>query len=153
DLDKSSVQSWAPLKLTSIFPGEAVLQALRSDSIVQKALGADSHAKTLESVIDELQDATTKVKDCEFTFPPEMLENFALFDVKGDSALVRISLPPEAEVCRGQIAQLGLTLGPPLRGKEWFSSAGQRRDGFLMADESRLPKPAQTTFSFPRKQH
>lgn len=150
DLDKSSVTSWAPLKLTSIFPAEGVFQALSHDAVVRKALSG-APVKTLSELMNELGDASVKVKDCDFIFPPDLLQNFAIFDVKGDSTLVRLSLPPEAQACRGQIAELGLTLGAPLRNKEWFAAAAQRRDGFLMTEANRLPKPALTTLSFGKK--
>jgi hypothetical protein len=141
DLDKSSPGKWVAAPLTAIFPEQSIFAALSHDAVVAKALGSEKKPDSLAALIDVLQDATTKVKDCEFEFPPKLLTQFAIYNVKAGTAEIRLSLPPAAEVCRGQMTQLGLSLAIPERQRAVFSRAA------LLMSEARKMQ-GQTSFEF-----
>ena len=142
-------------KLTAIFPDSQVLTALLDDRIVKNALGnttqksVQSNPKSLEELLDALDGKTVKLKDCSYgIYKDTFLSNFALYDFKDEHAAVRISLSHAAEVCRGQMTQLGLSLPAPESLRTSLSDAKQHQSGLLMIDAPHDGDTQVTSFKF-----
>jgi hypothetical protein len=141
----------SPASLTSIFPQRAVFTALMADSIVTKALGADTKPESLAGLLQTLQDETAKVKDCEYEFPSDLLSSFAVYDSRDGSVSVRLGLPSAVQVCRGEMIQLGLALPAPEALRASFVEAKERRSGLLMVDSPWKGRSTVTSFKFSQK--
>lgn len=150
DLSRSSTAP-AAASLTAVFPERDVLAALLADTVVRKALESEKKPASLAALVDTLQDEIVKQGDCEYTFPKDLLESFAFYDSVGDKALVRLSLPYAAEICRGQMIQLGLTLQSPESAKAWLADAKSGHGGLLMVDSKKISPSATTSVHFARK--
>jgi hypothetical protein len=150
DLSRTAANRPAPASLTSLFPESAIFKALMADSIVSKALGAAAQPKSLAELLKALKDDTAEVKDCAYEFSSDPISSFAIYDSKGASALVRIGLPSAAQVCRGQMIQLGLELPAPVTLRPSLLKAKQKRNGLLMANSPRGESNT-TSFQFSQK--
>lgn len=150
DLQHFSHGSPSQADLAAVIPMPDVFAALISDPAVSKVLGSPA-PKDLPALLDALQDDTVRVKDCDYRFPDDLLSNFAFYDSRDGNASVRLSLPPAAEVCRGQMTQLGLSV--PVSGslRASLAAAKEGREGLLMVDAARLANAIVTTLKFSRK--
>lgn len=137
DLRRSSPSEWKAISITEIFPEKTVVAALQKDTVVQRALGSAPAAESLPALLDQLKDHPVTVKDCQYSFPDDLAQRFAFYEVGASTASVRLSLPPVAEVCRGQITQLGLVLPLPEKGTALSPKAAVR-----------VPRSRVTSFQF-----
>lgn len=137
----------AAVRLSDIFPDHAIVVALEADPAVARSLGDAPKPNSLEQLSKKLEDLTVKEKDCEFAFPRDLLSSFALYDVDGGNALVRLGLPAAAQVCRGEMIQLGLSLSIPEQRLAAFHRA--KSDGMLMKVSRR--RASLTSIKFPDK--
>jgi hypothetical protein len=147
-LDRSKVDSPQAASLRDLFPPEEILKSLASDAVVRKILGSGPAPTSLDDLVENLTDQTVKVKDCDYRFPPDLLSDFAVYDVKEGAVLVRLGLPAAAEVCRGQLTQLGLSLAPPGTSHTLLLAATKPGQGLLMAETQELPQSKITSFTF-----
>ncbi|HXP85872.1 MAG TPA: hypothetical protein VN841_14205 [Bryobacteraceae bacterium] len=149
DLRQSKPDQAAPLALTSVFPAGDIFAALAADKVVAAALKDDARKpRSLDELIKALKFQPVPVGDCSFFFGDDLLSSFALYDVQRERAAVRISLSHQAEVCRGQMTQLGILLPIPEAINAGLEAAKGRRAGFLMADDAKVASGARTVFSF-----
>ena len=151
DLERSSQRSPSPASLTSIFPERNVLAALLGDPMVAGALGALPKPESLAALLQTLEEETVKVKDCEYEFPDDLLSSFAFGDAEDGNVSVQLGLPSAAQVCRGEMIQLGLTLPTPQAIQAWLRDAKERRRGLLLVDSPRDGRSAVTLFHFSQK--
>ena len=63
-------------------------------------------------------------------------------------AAVRLSLSNEAELCRGQMIQVGILLTVPEALRSNLEAAKTSRGGLLMANSAKISKGAKTLFEF-----
>jgi len=153
DLRETRGDSPKPLRLTDLFPENAILAALSADKIVAAALkqtnarAPDSLAKLVEAVKYQ----PVEIGECEYNFSANFLNEFALYDFKADRAAVRISLSHAVEVCRGQMVQVGIELPAPPELKSLLEAAKARSSGFLMVDAVKVAGKKQTAFEFSTK--
>lgn len=149
DLENTRADSPAPVALTDLFTDRDVFTALVSDPLVQSVLrGAETPPTALADLLEALEDRAVLVGDCEYLFSRDLLRNFAFYDLRAGQVAIRISLPHATEVCRGQMAQLGLLLPIPGPLKGALEAARRRTDGVLMGDTAALFKNAQTIVMF-----
>lgn len=155
DLSKSSPGHASPAKLTDIFPEQDILGALRNDKLVAEALkvGEGPAPASLAELVGALQFKSVQVKECSYYFGPDLLSNFAFYSVEGNNVAVRISLSQAAEVCRGQMTQLGILLPIPESMKAAIAAAVAAKSGLVMQHAAREFEGQQTTFTFATKSY
>ncbi len=105
---------------------------------------------SLPDLLKALEFKSVQVGECGYFFDDDLLNNFAFYSVQDDKVAVRISLSHAAEVCRGQITQIGLLLTIPESLKAQLHQAQNRKAGFLMKDAAKLTHDAITTYKFSR---
>ena len=138
-----------PVRLTALVPESELVAKLAADPLVRKALGAKANPppQTLTDLFAELAEQPIRVGACDFDFGDDQLNAFAIYGLKGgDRMAIRIALPYRYEVCRGQIAQLGLDLPLPDHLRAELVQAAGRRSGFLLQDLKAVAAGRQTTF-------
>jgi hypothetical protein len=115
DSSKSAPDRAASASLTDIFPEDSILPALRGDKLVADALKnrEGPPPASLADLVAAIQFKSVQVKDCSYSFGADLLSDFAFYAVEGNNVAVRISLSHAAEVCRGQMTQLGILLPIP----------------------------------------
>lgn len=123
DLSKSSAAKPVAAKLTDLFPAPAIAAALGQDRIVKSVLPAGAHPESLDALLSAVNSKSATVGDCSYFFPDDLLEHFAIYELKGDRAAVRVSLSHAVEICRGSMIQLGLLLPVPERLQGQFKGA------------------------------
>ncbi|MCB9751500.1 MAG: hypothetical protein H6713_16115 [Myxococcales bacterium] len=104
----------APARLHELFPRAEIDAALAADSFVQGVREGDSG-------------------DCSRSYflpDSDRLENFAFHHRAGDRVAVRLGLSHNIEVCRGQLAEVGLLLRPSAELARALETA--QRGGLLM---------------------
>lgn len=148
ELDRSKAGSVEAASLTELFPSQDILKALLSDALVHKALGSDAAPGSLNELLKQLGDDTVKVGECEYWFPPELMNSFAVYDVQEENVLVRLALPAAAETCRGRLTQIGMTLASSKATRPFFLAAKRQQRGLLMAEADRTTRSKVTSFSF-----
>lgn len=150
DLEKTRADNPVPVSLTDIFSDGDVFAALVSDSLVRSALhDADMpQPSSLAELLDALDYRAVSVGDCGYLFSKELLQNFAFYDLRDGKVAVRISLSHEAEVCRGQMVQLGLLLPIPEKLAGFLDAARRKSGGILMADTAKLFKDTRIGVTF-----
>jgi hypothetical protein len=102
----------APMKLTEIFPEEAIYKALMADAVVKQALGK-AQPKDLAALEQALAYKTVKLKGHEYILDPELLSRFAIHHVEGTDAYVRLGLEAATGADREAFTQIGLKLRIP----------------------------------------
>jgi hypothetical protein len=103
----------ATARLTSWFSSHEILRALLSDPLVRATLqqeNVSNPTKSLNELLNLLNFETVRVGECPYLFNKNMLEAFAFFSDASDRAEIRISLSHAAEICRGQLTQIHLSL-------------------------------------------
>jgi hypothetical protein len=150
DLASSSSSKPRLVSLDVIFPPATLLAALEADKLV---VGALQNLQTprpviLGDLLEALHYQSVRIGECSYTFGDNLLTHFAFNDVSGDRVAVRIGLSHESEECRGQLAQLGISLPipPPLRPA--LTAARSGRSGFLMARTAKDPSGHTKSFHF-----
>lgn len=146
-LDHSKADSPHPAALDELFSSETISKALAADTLVRKTLGSEAAPESLNSLIDQLADQNVKVGECEYSFTPNLMSNFALYAVKADTVLVRLGLPSATESCRGRLTQIGLTL-PSSKATQALFSAKQNQGVLLMEQAARLQRSGATSIEF-----
>lgn len=150
DLEKTRADNPAPVSLTDLFSDGDVFAALVSDSLVRSALrdAEMPQPNSLAELLDALDYRAVSVGDCGYLFSKELLQNFAFYDLRDGKVAVRISLSHEAEVCRGQMVQLGILLPIPEKLAGSLQAAQRKTGGIFVADTAKLPKDARTVVTF-----
>lgn len=150
DLGKIKPDGPMPVSLTDLFLEKDIFAALASDKLVQSALRQTRTPKprALAELLDAIDYRTGRVGDCGYLFSRELLQSFAFYDIREGKIAVRISLPYEAEVCRGQMTQLGILLPIPEKLRGYLGAAQRKTGGLLMEDTAKLPKDAQSVVEF-----
>ena len=112
DLRKIRPDSGASADLASIFPADVILAALLHNDTIAGVLNDAGvvSPRTLPELLKALAFKTTKFGDCNFSFDDALLSSFAFHHIEGDKVAVRFGLPPEAQVCRGQLTQIEILL-------------------------------------------
>jgi hypothetical protein len=133
--------------LNDLFPEKEILQALLQDKIIKKELqkGNGSIPSTLtelQTTLSEPVGADIGTENCDYDFPKDFLSRFAFYDVQGNIALVRISLPNGAGYCADRQLMLTIRLNIPEQLKSAFVDAAQKNHGFLMKDVGKFHKSA-----------
>jgi hypothetical protein len=155
DLRKSSRDHPAFTSLTDIFPEEAVFAALRGDKLVASALKdvEDPPPASLPELLKAIQVKPVQVGECSYNFRPDLLTDFAFYSIEADDVSVRISLSHAAEVCRGQMTQIGIRLPIPVSLKSGFDAAREGKSGLLMVRAKRGAEGTSMTFTFSTKDY
>jgi hypothetical protein len=150
DLRKSTHEHPAFASLTDIFPEEAVFAALRGDKLVASALkDAEGPAPaSLTELLQVIQVKTVPVGECSYYFGADLLTDFAFYSVDNNEVSIRISLSHAAEVCRGQMTQIGIRLPIPAAIKAEIDAASSGKSGFLMKQSKQVSSGAATGFTF-----
>lgn len=154
DLSKSTSDRPTLAKLTDIFPEDAIFSALLRDPLVSGVLKDTSPEPTsLSELLATLQSKQVQVKECPYYFGSDLMTDFAFYSVDADEVSVRISLSHAAEVCRGQMTQIGIRLPVPGAFKVQFDSARAAKSGFLMRKQEKLAMMSQVSFRFATKDY
>jgi hypothetical protein len=153
DLTASTGRKHQLASLNKLFPEAALLAALKADKLVSKALQETQAPPpaNLSALVAALKFQPLQVGDCNYTFGENFLSHFAIYDTTANGVAVRIGLSHDAEVCRGQLTQIGLLLPVPETLKADLSAAKAKTAGFLMIDSPRLAKEKETVFHFSTK--
>jgi hypothetical protein len=153
DLAASTARKQQLVPLNRLFPEEFILAALKADKLVSTALKElqAPPPPNLSTLVAALKFQPVKVGDCSYTFGENFLTHFALYDVNADKVAVRIGLSHDAEVCRGQLTQIGILLPIPETLKADLAAAKAKAAGFLMIDYPKLTKGRETVFHFSTK--
>jgi hypothetical protein len=155
DLGKSSPDHPALASLTDIFPEESILAALRSDKLVAGALkDVEGPAPaSLPELVAAIRFKPVQVKECSYYFGADLLSDFAFYSTEGNNVAVRISLSHAAEVCRGQMTQLGILLPIPESLKAKIEAARAGKSGLLLQQAARDFGSEHSTFTFATKSY
>jgi hypothetical protein len=150
DLRETRADRPKPLRLTELFPEKAIVAALNSDKIVAAALKeTDTPAPdNLAKLVDAVKYQPVKMGECEYNFSENFPSEFALYDFKAGRVAVRISLSHAAEICRGQMVQVGIELPAPEALKPMLEAAKAKSSGFLMVDAAKIAGKKQAAFEF-----
>ncbi|HEY4765500.1 MAG TPA: hypothetical protein VIH75_17630 [Candidatus Sulfotelmatobacter sp.] len=153
DLSKSAPDRAASTSMTDIFPEGSILSALRGDKLVADALKnlEGPQPASLAELVAVIQFKSVQVKDCSYYFGADLLSDFAFYAVEGNKVAVRISLSHAAEVCRGQMTQLGILLPIPESLKTALEAARSGKSGILLQQANREFASAQTSITFATK--
>jgi hypothetical protein len=143
-------ESGRAVKLNDLFPESDILKALLADSMIRKALEASQkpEPKTLAKLIEAIAYQMFESEDCSYSASEDMLARFAFHHVEGDQVAVRLSISHGAEVCRGQMLQVGILLPIPASLKNSLTLAANGKAGFLMKDQKRIALDRTTSFNF-----
>jgi len=126
------------------------LTALSSDKLVAGALkDAEGPAPTsLAELLRVIRSKSVQVGECSYSFGSDLLTDFAFYSVEADEVSVRISLSRPAEVCRGQMTQIGIKLPIPAAIGPELTAASGGKSGLLMKQAQRTYAGASTEFTF-----
>ncbi len=123
------------VRLTDLFPAEAIRKALLTDTVVKRVLKREKIATpaTLDSLVKALSGQFFGGDDdSKYAFPPNLLEDFAFHHVENGMVAVRFLMPHGSEIFRFQNTQLGILLPVPPRLRTAFIQASAGRSGALM---------------------
>ncbi len=148
DLQHSTPDAPTAAKISDLFPQSSVYGAMVRDTQIQKVLPEASLPKDLPQLLKEIRYKRIQVGECVYMFGRMPEENFAIFDVNGSSASVRVGLSQGEEACRGLTTQIGLELPIPESLRQNLVAAKQKQQGFLMSDSKRISGEAVTRFHF-----
>ena len=132
-----------PLKVTDLFNAAEIRQALLSDPIVQRILTRDKIAPppTLNGLVKALAiKEFGGEEDCKYSFPENLLSDFAFHHIENGKVAVRFLLPHGAEIYRFQNTQLGILLPIPAKWKTAFTQAANGSAGAMMASLQKVGK-------------
>jgi hypothetical protein len=149
------------IKLTHFYSEGEVLKALMADPLVKKAMQASKSKKppkTVEELVEMFADeglameptaATAESPEgCAYTFPNEVLTQFAFHHLENNRVAIRISLEPDSGACSTGHAQLGILLPIPASLKASLESAQAGEEGFLMKDAKSLSGNLETVVRY-----
>jgi hypothetical protein len=138
------------VRLTDIFAEGKVLDTLRADAVIGQALRRVGGVVpgTLRELAQVLHDQQLAVGECVYRLPADFLTRFVFHHVEPSAVAVRLGLPPAAEACRGQHAQLGILLPMPDTLKPSLARAASGQAGFLMQNQPQLASGQSTTLAF-----
>ena len=134
DLNRSSAAKPVAAKLTDLFSAPAISAALREDRVVKSVLPPGAPPQSLDALLNAVNSKSAAVGECSYFFPDDLLQHFAIYDLKADRAAVRVSLSHAVEICRGSMIQLGLWLPVPDRLWPPLKAAKSGSDGLLMVN-------------------
>jgi hypothetical protein len=124
-----------PLLLTDLFPATQIRHVLLSDPIVQHVLTREKIAPplTLQELVKSLAGKEFGGEgDMKYSFPENLLADFAFHHVENGNVAVRLLLPHGSEIFRFQHTQLGLLLPMPARWKAALVEAASGTSGAMM---------------------
>jgi hypothetical protein len=150
DLRGTGPERPKPLMLTELFPEKAILAALKADKVIAAAL-KEAQApppQSLAALVNAVKYQPVHIGDCAYSLSEYFLSEFSLYDVKANKVAVRISVSHAAEVCRGQMTQIGIELQAPDGLTRALQEAKARSSGFLMIDAAKLAGNKDTSFHF-----
>lgn len=129
-----------PVKLTDMFPEADVLKALLADPQVKamlKQAGVKQAPKTLDALFQAIGFGTVPTRDHIYSFSADVLSQFAIHHVEGNSAYVRLGMPSASGADRYAFGQLGLKLPIPAALRPAFAEA--QRTGAVAQSLDRIP--------------
>ena len=149
------------IKLWLYYSEGEILKALMADPLVKKAM-PDNKSKNRPKTIDALVEtfaheglslqplaATPESPEgCAYTFPDEILTQFAFHHLENNKVAVRLRLEPDSGACRAGHAQLGLLLAIPESLKKSLEAAEAQKEGFMMKDAKSLSGNRNTVFKY-----
>jgi hypothetical protein len=151
DLRGTVPERTKPLLLTELFPENVILAALKADKAVAAAL-KEAKAPTpqnLAALVNAVKYQPVQIKECGYSLSQDFLSEFSLHDFQAGKVAVRISLSHAAEVCRGQMTQIGIELPVPEESLMLaLQAAKTRASGFLMIDAAKISRNKDTSFHF-----
>ena len=149
------------IRLTHFYSENEILKALMADPLVKKAMQASKSKeppKTVEQLAERFADEGLVMKParaseespegCEYTFPDEVLTQFAFHHLENNRVAVRISLTPNSGACSTGHAQLGILLPMPSSLKTSLYAAQSGKEGFLMKDAKNLSRDLETVIRY-----
>jgi hypothetical protein len=131
------------LKLTDLFDAAQIRQALLSDPIVQHVLTREKIAPppTLEELAKALSGKEFGgERDGMYSFPENLLSDFAFHHVENGKVAVRLLLPHGSEIFRFHHTQLGLLLPIPAARKSALLAAASGEAGSMMQAMQRVTR-------------
>ncbi len=140
DLAKSA----QAVKLTDLFLESDILAALLNDKIIKLSLKGKTPT-SLTELFDVLEWSEIVMKDCIYTFPIDLLSQFAFHHVTATQVAIRLNLKPMIQLCQSHKTQLGFYLPIPTILKMPLNRAQMQNSGFLMKDQ--LKKTSSISFS------
>lgn len=150
DLRGTGPEHAKPLMMTELFPEKAILAALKADRVISATLkrAQASSPQSLSAMVDAVKYESVQIGECGYSLSDNFLNQFALYDFTADKVAVRISLSHAAEVCRGQMTQIGIKLPVPEGLRQALREAKAKLSGFLMSDAPKLAGNKETSFDF-----
>jgi hypothetical protein len=149
------------IKLTLFYSEGEILKALMADPLIKKAMQGSKSKKpprTVEALTEMFADEglamepTTATQEspsgCAYTFPDEVLTQFAFHHLENNKLAVRISLEPNSGACSTSHAQLGILLPIPESLKTSLEAAQAGKEGFLMKDAKSLSGNLETIIRY-----
>jgi hypothetical protein len=139
------------VRLTDFFAEDEIRTALLADSLIKgvlQNLGTPASPQTLRDLPQLLRNQSLEAGECVFRLPEDFLTRFVFHHVEKDHVAVRLGLPPNAEACRTQHAQLGIPLPIPAALKTPLALAASGQAGFLMQDQKKLADNQRATVAF-----
>lgn len=134
DLQRSVPTKPASLKLTDIFPPNAIFAALMSEKRLHAALPKGSAPTDLSSLLKILGDQPIKDGTCQYAVTTDFLQSFAIYDYANGFATVRLGLSNFLQVCLGDMLEMDIQLEVPSSQRAGFEAAQRKKEGFLMKD-------------------
>lgn len=146
DLDQHSLGSPRPVVLTELYPEAVILDALRGDALVQKALKGREVPAELKALVTALAETPPILEKNEcYSFPEDLLARFVFHHQEGDQVAVRLGLPG-AGPCRYALTELGLLLPKPALLADTFvwmkSESEMPNKSFFVVDQPHYGKTA-----------
>ena len=138
-------------KLTDIFPGQKVLQALLADPIINEQLTLMKPPQTPEELFQVLKGdmytAFLEINEILYELPQDFLSRFAFHHVKGNQVAIRLGISSMG-AARSLQAHIGLLLPIPMALKRDLEMAKSGKAGFLMKDHEKLSRGQKTEVKF-----
>jgi hypothetical protein len=139
--------------LTDVFPEKEILQALLEDKIIKKELqerkaSVPRTLTELQTTLSEPFDNLFETENCGYVFPKDFLSRFVFFDIDGEKAIMRISLPSGVGACQSSQLMLTIHLNIPAQLKSPLDNASLKKQGFLMKDVVKFDKAAESDFTY-----
>ena len=124
-------------RLDQIFPEEILLRKLNEDRYLKKHL----LIKPFKTLTDFLKAGIVESSACEFLWSPDVLQQFAFSEVRGQQVGVRLGLTHGCEVKRGNLTKIGIDMPVPNAIQKQLAGAKSGKTGFLVNSSARfLPK-------------
>jgi hypothetical protein len=131
------------VKLTDLFPDREILKALLVDRVVQKVMQREKMAppRTAAALANLLKYKEFGGEtDSMYSFPENLLEQFAIHHIENGQVAVRLNVPWGTEIYRYNSTQIGLLLPIPAAWRSALAQADSRQQGFLMKDAKAIAR-------------